>query len=402
MLSALPARTARAPLAPHEVTALFERARAADIEAVAGGGLFRAGRRMRGPCPLCGASKGKKADGAFSVDPRGKVFKCFACDVGGDVVTLEHLLRSRPDETLFDAARRLVGDDGATPLPPTATRRVPPSPTGGEGKASLMPARIWSQAKPAKGTLVQRYLVARGIGGTVLAGALKRLRFHPAAPWEWDREAGRMITAPAMVAMVVAPSGPTGGVHVTYLAPDGLAKARLDPAKRMWGPQKDEAGRPGCAWLLASLPKGDPSPLIVAEGIETALSAAMLLGRPCRCIAALSLGALQGGWAPDRFGRYDPDLPAADPDQPAFTWPLPTEDAWPEVLVAVDRDMKPIRRKVRGMGGRTVERLLSGEERARICGALAVQHWRAAGVARVRVVAPAPGCDFNDQLRGAG
>ena len=41
---------------------LFARAREADLEAVAGVRLFRAGRRLRGECPLCGASKGKKAD----------------------------------------------------------------------------------------------------------------------------------------------------------------------------------------------------------------------------------------------------------------------------------------------------------------------------------------------------
>ena len=57
----------------------------ADIEAVAGTPLFRAGGRLRGECPLCGASHGKKAGGAFSVEPKARWFKCFGCGEGGDV-----------------------------------------------------------------------------------------------------------------------------------------------------------------------------------------------------------------------------------------------------------------------------------------------------------------------------
>jgi hypothetical protein len=82
---------------------------------------------------------------------------------------------------------------------------------------------------------------------------------------------------------------------------------------------------------------GAPGPLIVGEGIESTLSAMQLYGKPCRGVATLSLGALQGGWVLDRFGRLDPAAPAADPERPAFTWP-----GQDEVLIAVDRDMKPI------------------------------------------------------------
>jgi hypothetical protein len=385
------------PLAPADLTALYDQARRADIVAVAGGALFKAGRRMRGPCPLCGASKGKRADGAFSVDPRAGVFKCFGCDAGGDVITLEHLLRSRPDETLRHAAERLAG---VVPAGAVRTALAPRPPAEPPPKPSQIPGQLWAGGLAAKGTLVQRYLVARGIGGKVLGEALKRLRFHPRAYWEWDGQAGRWITAPAMMALVIAPSGPTGGIHVTYLAADGTGKAALTPAKKMWGPQADLEGRPGCAWLMATTVKGDPAPLIVAEGIESALSAAVLYGAPCRCVAALSLGALQGGWLPDAYGRYDIELPRMDPARPAFTWPTPVVDPWPEVMVAVDRDMKPIVRKVRGLGGKTVERALSAEERARVCASLAAQQWLAAGAPKVRTIAPAAGADFNDQLRG--
>src|SRR4051794_21070130 len=84
----------------------FARAREADIAAVAGTPLFRSGQRLRGECPLCGASKGKRADGAFSVEPRARWFKCWGCGEGGDVVDLELALRGG---SLREAAVRLVG-----------------------------------------------------------------------------------------------------------------------------------------------------------------------------------------------------------------------------------------------------------------------------------------------------
>jgi hypothetical protein len=143
-------------------------------------------------------------------------------------------------------------------------------------------------------------------------------------------------------------------------------------------------------WLS---PKQGPGPLIVGEGIESTLSAMQLYGQPCRGVAALSLGALQGGWVLDRFGRLDPTAVAADPERPAFTWP--DQD---RVLIAVDRDMKPIEVKVRKLGGGTARRRLEAEDRARICAGLAVQAWKAAGANDVRVIAPGAGRDFNDEL----
>jgi hypothetical protein len=381
-----------------DLEALYERARGADIEAVAGVKLWRAGRRLRGPCPVCGASKGKRAEGAFSIDPQARIFICFAgagdCAQGGDVIRLEQLLRHG---TLREAAERLAG-----PAPPAATPARPePRPARAApaaAPASDTPLRLWRESRAAAGTPVEAYLAARGIAGAVLAGAVRQLRFHPEAYFEWDGGRRRWITAPGMVARVVAPSGPTGGVHVTYLRRDRPERDRR-LGKRMFGPQADAEGRPGGAWLVpqASAPG---APLVTGEGIETALSAAQLLGRPARVAAALSLNRLQGGWLPDRFGRYDVEAPRMDPERPAFTWPSPADDPWPEVLVAIDRDMAAVSVKVRALAGKTVRRRLGPEERARVCASLAVQHWRAAGAPKVRPIAPPAGADFNDQLRG--
>ena len=69
------------------------------------------------------------------------------------------------------------------------------------------------------------------------------------------------------------------------------------------------------------------------------------------------------------------------------------------MLIAVDRDMSPVKVKIRKLGGGTAEHFLDAEERARICAGLAVQAWKAAGANRVRAIAPAAGRDFNTELQ---
>lgn len=72
---------------------------------------------------------------------------------------------------------------------------------------------------------------------------------------------------PTMVAAVVDSSGMPIGIHRTYLTDDGR-KADVAPAKLSFGPIAGGAVRLGI----------DSSRIIVAEGIESALGAAMVLG----------------------------------------------------------------------------------------------------------------------------
>lgn len=387
---------------------LFERAREADLVAVAGVPVFRGGQRLRGPCPVCkaGMKSKKRGDGAFWIDPRIGRWGCFAgapeCARGGDVIALEQLLHGG---TMKEAAERLAGPDaprrGVRETPPAVrvTRSAGDAPTAGEQRA----AELWRGAMPAAGTLAEVYLRARGIRGPVLAEALKALRFHPRA--FWGGEPGAWIHAPAMLARVVTPAGPTGGVHATYLAADGSGKAALKPAKRMFGPQTGLDGAVGGAWLIG--PKGRGG-VIVGEGIESVLSALMLRGgvdvtRMERAVATLSLDRLQGGWRRDAWDRIDPACVAGDPERPAFTWPLAGLGVG-EVLIAVDRDMGPVTVKARKATGGTRQAVLDSDARARICAGLAAQAWRRANpdmeVWRFRAIAPGPGRDFNDELMG--
>ncbi len=388
-MSAAPATT--------DLRALFDSARGVDIEAVAGVRLFRAGRRWRGPCPLCGASAGKKADGAFSVDKQGGLFWCHACNEHGDVIALEQALRGG---TAREAAERLSGGS-LVAFRPAVPQARPAKPVQGGTQLS---GRLWDQALPpphhdgpAGLHPLRRYLRSRGLGGPSMDSALMRLRYLPRAYYGPD-PFDEPIYLPAMVAQVVTEAGPTGGVHLTYLDPlRGYAKTQLRPGKKMFGPQNDGDGRPGGVWLAR--PR-DARVLVVAEGIETALAAAKLQAGACHVLAALSLNRLQGGWLADRWGRKNPDQVAGDPDQPAVTWDV-AEAGIDEVLIAIDRDMSPIEVPVRGPTGRTVKRAIDGEKRAAICAALAVAAWRARlgeGVA-VRAIAPPPGLDFNDALQ---
>lgn len=141
---------------------------------------------------------------------------------------------------------------------------------------------IWQEAQPIEDTPAEAYLRGRGIT-CALPGTL---RFHPAC----SHPTAQRI--PALVALVEGAEG--FAVHRTYLRADGTGKADAEPAKAMLGAVQGGAVR---------LTDG-PGPLVVAEGIETALSLACgLLRAPARIRAALSTSGIRGLRLPDLPGR---------------------------------------------------------------------------------------------------
>ncbi|WP_210526611.1 DUF7146 domain-containing protein [Rubellimicrobium arenae] len=149
----------------------------------------------------------------------------------------------------------------------------------------------WQEAGPITGTPAETYLRARGI----TCALPPSLRFHPEA---WHPSARRW---PAMVALVEGGDGPA--VHRTYLRPDGSGKADVEPTKAMLGSVRGGAVR------LA----GGPGPLVVAEGIETALSLASgLLRGPATVWAALSASGFTSLRLPPEPGEL---IVAMDGDQ---------------------------------------------------------------------------------------
>lgn len=143
--------------------------------------------------------------------------------------------------------------------------------------------KLWRECQPLSGTKAETYLRSRRI--TYLPQ--RAVRFHPAC---WHPSGTRI---PAMVALVEGL--PRLAVHRTYLRLDGSAKADIEPAKAMLGATSGGAVR------LTE----DDGPLVIAEGIETALSLSSgLLSRPATIWAALSasgIAALHLPLVPDRL-----------------------------------------------------------------------------------------------------
>lgn len=135
--------------------------------------------------------------------------------------------------------------------------------------------RLWLEAQPILGTVAEAYLRdVRGITCTLPA----TLRFHSAC---WHGPTGKPY--PAMVAAVQGAGLPA--VHRTFLQADGLGKAAIDPDKMMLGATAGGAVR---------ITEG-PGPLVLTEGIETALSLACgLLHGPATVWAALSTSGIRG------------------------------------------------------------------------------------------------------------
>jgi putative DNA primase/helicase len=151
---------------------------------------------------------------------------------------------------------------------------------------------IWRAARPADGTLVESYLISRGLH----LPPTPTLRFHGGL----KHPSGGIW--PAMVALVTSGSADAPlAIHRTYLARDGGGKAPVDPQKMMLGPCRGGAVRFAAP--------GDV--LMVGEGIETCLAAIQAIGKPAW--AALSTSGLRALNLP---GEVRDVIVLADGDDP--------------------------------------------------------------------------------------
>ncbi len=121
--------------------------------------------------------------------------------------------------------------------------------------------RLWEESVAVAGTVGERYLRARAIEGELPGPDV--LRFHPRMTSLEDRE-----RRPALVAGLVNNDGVLEGIQVTLLTAHGAAKAALTTPRRTIGKLMGH-------YVRIDAP-GDV--LIVAEGLETALSARRALG----------------------------------------------------------------------------------------------------------------------------
>jgi hypothetical protein len=367
--------------------------------------LRRTGRGFNGLCPFH-----QEKSPSFSVSDERGYYHCFGCGAHGD---LFRWVQEVEGLSFREAVTSLAGGqlpDARHALPEASRRESAKRPGEVQFVSSSTAGRwIWQSAQPARGEIVEAYLESRGLNPHAIfdgaTPAISHLRFHPRCPvsvWRaWEHPEDSRLTAPAMVAPIRDAEGLVRGVHVTFLAHDGRGKANLGrtgdgrdrPTRKMFG----KVGGNGVFLAPLDGARDERVPFVVGEGIETVWAFADRFGKPCVPIATLSLENLQGGAVKLRDGSLPLWKVEADPDRAPFVVP----DAG-EALILVDADMKPLRgMKVQlAKGEKPVRADLNGLQRAEICAALAVQHWRRAGAAQVSAVRPRLGMDFNDQLRG--
>lgn len=187
--------------------------------------------------------------------------------------------------SILDALKGLGLVEGCGHYSPPSAEEVARIRQAEKEQADKQEARAlacWREALPIRDTIAETYLRHRGIR----AELPDTLRFHPDC---WHPTGKRW---PAMVALVEG--APRLAIHRTYLRPDGLGKAEVEPAKAMLG-----AVAGGAVRLTAG---GDK--LVVCEGIETGLSLASGLLRGSASIwAALSTSGMKALTLPDIAGR---------------------------------------------------------------------------------------------------
>ncbi len=217
------------------------------------------GRYGSAPCPVCQSAREKGQNALTLAD-------------GNDGRLLAHCKKSACTFRDILAAAGVAPGDYAAPDPFEAAQRQAKDRAEAEKRAAQA-QRLWLEAQPIHGTLAETYLRGRGISCPLP----ETLRFLPAC---WHPTAKRF---PAMLSFVEVGAG--FAVHRTYLSPDGKGKARVEPNKLMLGRVSGGAVR-----LTEA-----QGPLVVAEGIETALS--LLCGplrEPAAIWAALSTSGMRG------------------------------------------------------------------------------------------------------------
>ncbi|MDA0781242.1 MAG: toprim domain-containing protein [Rickettsiales bacterium] len=263
--------------------------------------------------------------GSFKVNLVSCEWSDFATgDAGGDLVSLYAYLKGISQ---YQAARELLGN--AKNIIPFAPK-VPKAPKVNENSLSDYVGKIW-RGCGGDNSIVAAYLKSRGITGAIPP----TIKEHSSLYHKPSNS-----KHPAMVAAVtIWPNKTILGLHRTYIKPDGSGKANIEPNKMMLGSVKGGAVR-------LSKPS---SKLILAEGIETALSVAMSTGLSTWATLSTS-------------GMLNVEVPPLEITQ--------------KIIIAADNDKAGI-----GAANKLADRLLS------------------AGY-RVQIAMPPEGMDFNDLLQG--
>ena len=225
------------------------------------------GRYGTAPCPICQTERRKDQNALTLSDNENRL--------------LAHCKKSGCDfHDIVAAAGLTHGKWKAPNLVETAQRKAQAKEEA--NRRSLQAQRLWSETWPIAGSLAEQYLRQRAI----TCELPDTLRHHVEC---WHPSAKRL---PAMLAVVEGAAD--FALHRTYLMQDGSGKAKVDPPKAMLGQVSGGAVR---------LAKAS-GPLVVAEGVETALSLCCgLLNGPATVWAALSTAGLVSLKLPPKVGK---------------------------------------------------------------------------------------------------
>jgi hypothetical protein len=140
--------------------------------------------------------------------------------------------------------------------------------------------RLWNESRPAQGTVIETYLKSRGLSGKTPPS----IRFLPQA-----LHTPTQARWPVMLTAVKTSEGALCGIHRTFLDPQGRGKAPITPNKMSLGVLQGAAAQ--------LFPVGPQGHLLIAEGIENALTLYEATGKPVW--AGLSAGGLMQMVLPD-------------------------------------------------------------------------------------------------------
>jgi putative DNA primase/helicase len=213
------------------------------------------------PCPMCGGVDRFR----FYRGPDQSYGRwyCRGCYEGGDGIKLVMRITGLDFKGAAAKIESVIGKSNWTP--PNTNDGI-----GADGKLRD-PLKAWKEGQPiVEGCVADRYPRARGIELTPVEALV--LRFHPAL-WHWLTKS----KWPAMVALVATHDGTPLTCLQTFLEFDGSGKAPIERPKLF---PAGASTRGGGVWFnIADIERG----LIVAEGIESTLSAMRLYGLPAGC-----------------------------------------------------------------------------------------------------------------------
>lgn len=222
-----------------------------------------------GPCPMCGGTDRFR----WTDQGGGGGYICGQCGAGSGIDLVMKVNRIG----FVDAVKLIEPKLGDAPVV------IPPT----RADTSKFGDAIWAEAKPLTGMdPASKYLRQRGIR---VAEGPQMIRYTMSTSYR-GKDGSRSRHC-AMVARFASPDVTRFTTHLTYLAETG-AKADVDEVKKLAPGKVPDGGAVRLAPAAATMG--------IAEGIETALSAAQLDGVPVW--AALNSGLLTK-WEPPRQAK---------------------------------------------------------------------------------------------------